>query len=59
MTWVVAVALTTLLLGLAGAGFTFVMNGYTPLQLGPVPFFLGGLLALASLIVLVVVATGS
>jgi hypothetical protein len=54
MTTKAIIGLVMLVLGLAGAGFTFAANSSTPLQLGPVPFFCGAFLALVGLILLLV-----
>lgn len=46
-----AIGLGLLFLGAAGAGVTFILNGSTPIQLGPVPFFAGCIVALIGLII--------
>lgn len=56
--WTLAIGIAMLLIGAAGAVVTFVLNAATPLQLGPIPFFTGLLVALVGLIATIVAIIG-
>lgn len=45
------VGIVLLALGIAGAVGTFVLNSSTPMQLGPIPFFVSAFVCLVGLIV--------
>lgn len=49
----IAIGLVLLIVGVGSAGAAFIFNSQTPLQLGPVPFFGGAIVALIGLIFLI------
>lgn len=51
---VLASGISMLLIGAAVAVIAFILNASTPVQLGPVPFFTGCLVALVGLIATIV-----
>lgn len=50
----VIVGLVLCILGIAGAGTTFMLNSSTPMQLGPIPFFVSCFVGLVGLIIVLI-----